>query len=93
MQYLDPQLYFSRSTNVATYARALAPLQKALVSDKRHLVRWCAGGMCRGQEDPKEILSWLQMLSPQVSNELPDLMTSLFRTSLSMTTSTTYFRP
>ena len=55
-------LYFSASTNVTTYARALEPLQLALLSDKSRVMGWCAKAMCRQGEDPRQAVHWLKLL-------------------------------
>lgn len=55
-------LYFSASTNVTTYARALEPLQLALVSDKSRVMDWCAKAMCQQGDDPRQAVHWLKLL-------------------------------
>ena len=55
-------LYFSASTNVTTYARALEPLQLALLSDKSRVMGWCAKAMCRQEDDPRHAVHWLKLL-------------------------------
>ena len=56
-------LYFNASTNVTTYARALEPLQVALLSDKSRVMAWCAKAMCKQSgDDPRQAIHWLKLL-------------------------------
>ena len=58
-------LYFSASTNVTTYARALEPLKLALLSDKSRVMGWCAKAMCRQGDEPRQAVHWLKLLCPK----------------------------
>ena len=61
-------LYFSASTNVTTYARALEPLQLALLSDKSRVMGWCAKAMCKQGDDPRQAVHWLKLLCQKEVN-------------------------
>ena len=58
------ELYFSPTSTITTYVRALPTLQAAMATHKNHLVVWCAKAMCQNKYNPKQVINYLTLLCP-----------------------------
>jgi len=90
------ELYFSPSTTITTYVRALPTLQAAMATHKNHLVVWCAKAMCQNKYNPKQVINYLTLLCPTdiepkefISNNLHHLLPPVILYSANTNNSTT----